>query len=429
MWFLLPLLMCIPAVDTLVIFQLTTPTCALGTVAAPTQFTGSAIGEAYTLGCRTDASSNSVEFKCSAAGVPSVDWHSGDTTCGGVTKTTVFDDQCTKRRIASSSPNSYGYVNQAAACLTVETYISFRSCTGSGAAFTYTDTGALAYPLGYCMNGIQFTHAAGDAVYHARDCSGADLGAYALDVCTAGSVRSIVTEPTTAPTTAPTSAPTSSSAPTLAPTSAPTFANGFAVESTITIDGVSTSDAKDPDFQNALKITLAGILGIAKGHIALIFSSRRTTTVTYQAQATSQAQASAASAAVASSTGVMTTLNANLASTGYSGATPTGVTAATPTITAVGVTSSDESSSDDTVLIVGLAVGGAVLVAVIIVAFVVWSRKSVEKVAVAAPASLVNVPMPSKLDVEQARKTDLVDKRFVVQQPQELVVVTVLGSA
>eukprot|EP00656_Telonema_subtile_P034405 TRINITY_DN38492_c0_g1_i1.p1 TRINITY_DN38492_c0_g1~~TRINITY_DN38492_c0_g1_i1.p1 ORF type:complete len:126 (-),score=17.43 TRINITY_DN38492_c0_g1_i1:162-539(-) len=125
----------------------------------------------------------------------------------------------------------------------------------------------------------------------------------------------------------------------------------------------------------------------------------------------------------------MTTLNANLASTGYSGATPTGVTAATPTITAVGVTSSDESSSDDTVLIVGLAVGGAVLVAVIIVAFVVWSRKSVEKVAVAAPASLVNVPMPSKLDVEQARKTDLVDKRFVVQQPQELVVVTVLGSA
>jgi len=140
---------------------------------------------------------------------------------------------------------------------------------------------------------------------------------------------------------------------------------------------LTASDVLDPDFQDSLIETIAELTGIDASFISLLFG-RRTASVTAQIQTASTTVAASASSAVTASvsSGAFTTmLNADLATTSYSGATVTA-----PTVTVYTVYDGSSSSSSEFYehgWFVGLCAGvGFLLLGAIVAAIVFVKRRN-----------------------------------------------------
>lgn len=140
---------------------------------------------------------------------------------------------------------------------------------------------------------------------------------------------------------------------------------------------LTASDVLDPDFQDSLIETIAELTGIDASFISLLFG-RRTASVTAQVQTASTTVAASASSAMTASvsSGAFTTmLNADLATTSYSGAT---VTAPTVTVYTDGSGSSSSSSEFyEHGWFVGVCAGvGFLLLGAIVAAIVFVKRRN-----------------------------------------------------
>eukprot|EP00656_Telonema_subtile_P024305 TRINITY_DN2638_c0_g2_i8.p1 TRINITY_DN2638_c0_g2~~TRINITY_DN2638_c0_g2_i8.p1 ORF type:complete len:353 (-),score=64.25 TRINITY_DN2638_c0_g2_i8:181-1239(-) len=214
--------------------------------------------------------------------------------------------------------------------------------------------------------------------------------------------------PTDAPTDTPSTSPTEvstdtpSSTPTVSPTDTPTQiptetstqpGSGYTVTGEMRFTGVVLAEAQSDSFQKALLQTIATITNIPQQSIELTVDDiRRSVAISYRAQARSQATANSAASALtvaSQGTGLVSTLNARLSNTGYTGSTAQSVTASQPVVAAV-ATSSTNNTENMIWLWIGVGCGTCASLAVAGWVFVMKTSSTQEDDLGSAPSTPTN---------------------------------------